>query len=144
MRLRPCAVLLVGLLLAAAPAKDDGAQQEMKKFEGTWVSQKVELDGQTLEDQAIVTMTGDKYVVKVNNETREEGTFKLDPIKKPKAIDSSATAGPGEGKMLHGIYELKGDDLKICLAIAGKDRPTEFSAGSGSGHMLYVFKRDKK
>ena len=65
--------------------------------------------------------------------------MKLDPSKTPKHIDlqhhqSSEPAWPG-------IYELNGDDLKICLDLEGKSRPTEFKTVAGDKRLLLVMKR---
>ena len=43
-----------------------------------------------------------------------------------------------------GIYELKGDDLKICLSLANAPRPTEFSATAKNEQSLMVLKRATK
>jgi hypothetical protein len=39
-----------------------------------------------------------------------------------------------------GIYELKGDTLKVCY---GSERPAEFKTKPDSSQKLYVFKREK-
>jgi hypothetical protein len=53
------------------------------------------------------------------------------------------TEGPEKGNTSLGIYELQGDDLKLCLTITAKDRPTEFAAKPKSGHGFEVLKREK-
>jgi uncharacterized protein (TIGR03067 family) len=76
--------------------------------------------------------------------TSQEGTFQIDPTKKPKWTDSTATSGPDKGKTWQGIYDLEGDVQKVCFAPPGKERPKEFSSKSGSGHLIQVWKREKK
>jgi uncharacterized protein (TIGR03067 family) len=71
------------------------------------------------------------------------GHLTLDPTKEPKTIDLKFTEGPEKGNTSYGIYELKGDDLKLCLTIAGKNRPTSFAAAPKGGHALEVLKREK-
>jgi uncharacterized protein (TIGR03067 family) len=71
-----------------------------------------------------------------------KATYKLEPTKKPKAIDVTYLEGrPDQGKTYPGIYALEGDDLRLCYA-GGKERPTEFATKPGSGLWLYVLKRD--
>jgi uncharacterized protein (TIGR03067 family) len=70
-------------------------------------------------------------------------TYHLSPAKTPKSIDFTPTAGPDKGKPLPGIYELDGDDLKICFGKVGGPRPSGFTTAAGSGHVLVVLKRDR-
>jgi len=73
-----------------------------------------------------------------------EGTVKLDPTKKPKAIDITFTAGERKGQMVLGIYEIEGDTFRVCVARPGDERPAEFSAKAGSGRTLVAYQREKK
>jgi uncharacterized protein (TIGR03067 family) len=67
----------------------------------------------------------------------------LDPDKTPKTIDLTLTGGSNKGKTLAGIYQLDGDNLKVCLFGVGKDRPKEFDTKKGTDGMLLVLKRKK-
>src|SRR5262249_6009598 len=79
--------------------------------------------------------------------------YKLDPTKTPKAID---LIDAKRKDTRPGIYQLEGDDLKICYrmgeAKAREERPKEFNTGpkrdkpsaDGPGLMLLVLKREKK
>jgi uncharacterized protein (TIGR03067 family) len=58
-------------------------------------------------------------------------------------MDVKPVEGQNQGKTLLAIYELEGDDLKICFVESTKDRPTEFSADKDSGRVLHVYKRGK-
>ena len=53
------------------------------------------------------------------------------------------TEGPEKGNTSLGIYQLEGDDLKLCLTITAKDRPAEFAAKPKSGLGIEVLKREK-
>jgi uncharacterized protein (TIGR03067 family) len=67
--------------------------------------------------------------------------FKLDPAKKPKTIDM--TAEKAKQEQVLGIYELKDDDLKLCFAKGGGERPTEFISKAGTNQTVIVLKRVK-
>jgi uncharacterized protein (TIGR03067 family) len=68
----------------------------------------------------------------------------LDPTKTPKEIDIEVASGKYKGVVYLGIYELKGDTLRICFAMPDRPvRPTDFSAGKGSVRALSEFKREK-
>ena len=71
------------------------------------------------------------------------GTYTVDPSVTPKTIDVTFTEGPEAGKTSRGIYELDGDTYKVCVGLAGRDRPEEFASKPGSGHALQVLRREK-
>ena len=111
MRARVLLVMAAGLLLAADKPKDD-AKGDKDKFQGSWKVVSGEHDGVTLPEEKTkeltVTFQDDKVTIRVGDKTEPEQTFKLDPAKKPREIDVTPHA--------KGIYELKGDDLKIRFA----------------------------
>jgi uncharacterized protein (TIGR03067 family) len=141
-------LLLAAGVLTAADAKQE-AKQEIEKLQGTWLLVSGERDGKKFTEDEV---KGAKLIVKGNTwsipgsdvGTGQEGTFTVDPTKKPKQTDSTTGGGPDKGKTWKGIYELKGDTQKVCLAPPGKDRPKEFSSEPGSGHLLQVWKREKE
>ena len=71
----------------------------------------------------------------------EKGTFKLDPSKKPKAMDVTLER-KGKKETALFIYELNGDNLKLCWRKPGGERPTSFTVKDTDGAM--VLKRSKK
>jgi hypothetical protein len=73
----------------------------------------------------------------------QEGTTKLYPDKKPRAMDITATIGANKGKVFLSIYKVDGDTYLSCVAQAGKDRPTEFSSKPGTDHYLFRWQRSK-
>jgi uncharacterized protein (TIGR03067 family) len=148
--MRLCGVLLVAgaALAVAADDKKDDAKDELKKFEGTWQLVSSEHDGEKAPAEEIkkampkAVVKGDKVTLSAGGKTVMEAEFTVDPTKKPKTIDSTATAGPDKGKKTLGIYELDGDNLKICFN--EKERPKEFSAKKGSGNTMDTYTREKK
>jgi uncharacterized protein (TIGR03067 family) len=146
-------ILGLGCLVAAwtigrAGAQDDTSKKELKKLEGTWATVSIEAAGQKVSDEDEIktrklTTKGDKYTLKVGNET-VQGTIEINPTKKPKTIDVKPDSGSNKGKTLLGIYELDGDNLKICLALPGRDRPTAFTTAAENGQQLVVYKRGKR
>jgi len=47
-------------------------------------------------------------------------------------------SGLGNGKKMHGVYEVTADRLKVCYGPADQPRPTKFESAKGSG----VFNED--
>jgi uncharacterized protein (TIGR03067 family) len=56
--------------------------------------------------------------------------IKLDEAKKE--VELTVKDGPRQGKKFHGIYELKGDQLRLCYGPAEKPRPAKFESADGS------------
>ncbi len=146
--MRQCVVLLLaaGLSLAADDRKADPVDKEYARFEGTWQVVSLDVEGMKVPAEAIkearLTIKGKEFTMKDAVATYK-GTFVIDPGKKEKTIDMTFTDGPEKGNTSYGIYELDGDDLKICLTLTGKERPTEFAAKPKSGHGFEVLKREK-
>src|SRR5262249_5468544 len=86
---------------------------------------------------------GDRLTVLQGDKDVDETTIKLDPKKKPAAIDIVPGKGPNKGKVSEGIYAFEGDTLKICTAAPGQKRPTEFKSDRGSRAGLLILKRAK-
>lgn len=141
------ACLLAGVLLSAGAGADDAAK-ELEKLQGTWTVTIVELDGKPATDEqkkrvSQLVVKGDKYTILVDGKKIDGGTLKVDPAKKPKVMDATPEEGPLKGKALAGVYELEGDDMKVCFAQPDKDRPTELKTKAGTLQILFSYKRVK-
>jgi uncharacterized protein (TIGR03067 family) len=144
MKFQALAVLAAGLMLAAdaREAKDDHA-----RIQGAWTVISGERGGKQepaaeLKSSSVV-ITRDRITVR-HKDRAEEMAYKLDPSTKPGHIDLTMIAGPDKDKTAHGIYELSGDQLKICFARPGQERPTGFSTKQNSDQMCFVLKREKR
>ena len=146
-------VLVAGIILAAVTAaeeKKDDVKKDRDALQGNWQAVSSEQGGKDQGDEAkehTLTFEKDTFTVKRGGEVAVKGTFKLDPSKKPKAIDMTITEGrrdDDKGKELHGIYELTKDGLKWCTSMpGGTDRPKEFSTKEGTRDLCVTLKKDK-
>lgn len=68
--------------------------------------------------------------------------FKIDPTTAPACVDLLTTDGAQKDAVIEGIYELKDKQLKLCVRLQGKDRPTEFASPDGSSIVLLKLHRD--
>jgi uncharacterized protein (TIGR03067 family) len=146
-------ILSWGLLnAAAASAKDGRTKDDLDKLRGTWLTVYLVNDGKTVMDEKTppkrgpatkLVYEGYTWMVKVGDKTVAKGTFKIDAAKSPKEIDILDESGKKNEKTKLGIYEIRGDTYKFCLAPAGKARPKEFTSKQGSEHSLGVCKREK-
>lgn len=136
--------IAVALAALTAFARADDA----KSLQGLWKPEKAELAGKSMPDAAINAITlkinGDKYEVTVEGQGPDKGTCKLDTKAKPKRMSISSTEGANKGKTFPAIYEVKGDTLKVCYDLSGKDYPTEFKSAPKSMLYLVTYKRQKK
>jgi uncharacterized protein (TIGR03067 family) len=157
MRFYGVLALTLGLLIVADLAavadrpskkKEDPVREELKKLQGTWRVVSMEQNGAKVfipnpGAAYTVVIKGKSYVFKMGNRVVVQGTFTINPSRKPKTMDCVPSSGSDKGKVQKSIYELRGDTMKECGALAGKNRPTEFAAGRGSGHILAIYKRMK-
>src|SRR5580704_3417103 len=91
-------------------------------LEGTWYVIALEVDGQAMPAgmlaSARIVIRGDAFQ-SFGMGTVYEGKMKLGQSASPKTFDLTFTAGPETGNTNLGIYELAGDDWKLCLATRG-------------------------
>jgi uncharacterized protein (TIGR03067 family) len=125
----------------AKSGKDDA-----KKIQGSWKPVTAELGGKPYPKEALKTMklvlTDGKYAVTIGAQT-DEGTVRLDPAKKPRAMDIVGTKGANQGKEIPVIYELTDTTLRICYDLSGKARPKEFKTKADTQLFLVEYKRQK-
>lgn len=145
-------VLLAVAVAATAAARDDKADAEAKKLNGTWTLASGRVDGKPVSDEdakvTTVTWDGDKASVVSPYQSKDPITAKLtrlDPGKKPAEMDWVRDAGPQKGQTMLAIYEwVDADTYRICFDPACKGRPKGFEAAAGSGHIVHVWKRAKE
>ncbi len=142
-------VLGIALFMVVAPAGAEHAvKKEMAQLEGEWSMVSGEADGASM--PVAMVKTGKRVArdgettISFGGQIYFKARFRIDPTRKPRAIDYTMTEGPTKGKTHLGIYELDGDTAKFCFAAPGKARPTEFTAKEGSRQTLSVWKRIKK
>jgi uncharacterized protein (TIGR03067 family) len=115
-------------------------------LQGAWRASAAELGGKTFPDEVRKTIKlvvkGDKYTVTIGKKV-DQGTVKLNPKAKPKALDLTGTEGPNKGKTIRAIYERDGDTLRVCYDLSGKSRPTKFETREGAPLFLVTWKREK-
>jgi uncharacterized protein (TIGR03067 family) len=145
-------VLAVSLFLGLVVAKDD-TKGDAAPIQGTWKVVSFQEAGRrdppppaALEQMGMrIVISKDRYTVKTKEMT-DARTYKVDPSKSPKWFELEgvkASGGVEVGPNL-GIYELNGDELKLCLGRSGKDRPTSFDPNNDpAADVLLILKREK-
>jgi RNA polymerase sigma factor (sigma-70 family) len=146
---------------------DKARDEERKRLTGTWEQVSFVDDGQDVPlpktGKARLTIAGDgKFTVRVGalrvspvvssavTITGGSGRFVFDPNLSPKWVTVFHEVTPDRALRRdavlpwHGVYELDGDTLRMCLAPPGKERPTRLECKEGSGLSLEVWKRIKE
>jgi RNA polymerase sigma factor (sigma-70 family) len=142
--------------------KETGKEEEdlhpVSKLQGTWVAVSAEANGGPLADKVLMerkptlVISRDRFTATAlldnNGKVNWTGKILLDSTKQPLRFDVldgrlefTKTKGVMKAAGVKGIYELRGDTLKVCY---GSERPTEFKTKPDSSLKLYVLKRQKK
>jgi uncharacterized protein (TIGR03067 family) len=122
------------------PARDD-----LAKMQGTWKRVSMELQGKPRMPDEIKDWTStyrdDELTLYGGKEVYRRGIVTLDASQTPKAMNTWDSDGPFKDQTVPGIYELDGDTMRVCFALPGHPRPTEFTTKHGSGFLYCEFKR---
>src|SRR5262249_26784495 len=102
-------------------------------------------DGHALDNNTVTVakraVDGNEMTVTFGREVYSNANYAVDRSKTPIAIDIYNTQGANAGKVQYGIYELNGNTLKMCIAAAGQDRPSDFTSARGDGRTFVVWAR---
>ena len=141
------ALAFIAAGLAIAAFAGEPTQKDIEAMQGTWTIESFTSDGQDVPQETIQRwrriVAGDRVTWKQNEDILVELRIKFDPAKKPMTLDSTIDSGDAKGQTLLAIYELNGDELRVCFTAPDQSRPTEFSAAQGSGQLMYTAKRVK-
>jgi uncharacterized protein (TIGR03067 family) len=132
----PIVAALLLLPACSQKGRDEQSRKDREALQGEWEIVKAESDGAPPPPGLL---DGERFVFSRDKMTLmgTTGTYELDATKTPRQIDFN----PGS-KRQSGIYELDGDNLKLCVG-QGDDRPSEFKAERGTDYALFILKRKK-
>ncbi len=134
-------VAISGLAFSAVGRADD-----LQAMAGRWTVESAEAGGHAVDSEdlksLVVTIEGDHYSL-TTKDGPDGGTLKLDETKSPKTMDATDTEGENIGKVIRAIYEIMGDTMRVCYALDGSARPTEFATKEGSPWLVVTYRREK-
>jgi RNA polymerase sigma factor (sigma-70 family) len=122
----------------------DVIKQDMANLQGTWHMVGCEEGGKVLAPENVnpndfLTFSGTTFYFK-SGKRGLSGHFTIDPSKSPKWLDQVT---PGAKLVFKGIYDFKGDQLRVFLGAPGGERPTEFKTKEGEKTWLRTYERVK-
>jgi uncharacterized protein (TIGR03067 family) len=139
---RNIALLSLFTIAISLGRADDANGNDLKALQGEWKAQSITAHGNAVPDEQVAktTMTIKDKELTLSVMPDHVSTIVLDVSHKPAWIDVTNT----KKQTLLGIYELKDDTLKICLATPEKMRPIKFESTKEGETALLVLKREKK
>jgi uncharacterized protein (TIGR03067 family) len=130
--------------MAPPPAITASASSESPtEIEGEWLMESAVFNGKPLTPEMMKwckrVSLGNITKVFAGPNTMLDAIFELDPDRGQ--IDYVNRSGENKGKAQTGIYDLRDDRLRICMAAPGKKRPGDFSSSRGDGRSYTVWRR---
>jgi uncharacterized protein (TIGR03067 family) len=97
--------------------QNDLAEAEIKKFTGTWKLTELERDGKMVPASELgdtkLVFQNNQYTYKALKGGRDQGSFKVDPARNPRVMETTLVDGPRRGQTSLRIYTwIDGDTLK--------------------------------
>lgn len=125
-------------------AKEGGGSGDLREIQGTWQVTAAQQNGAPLNPEKVtntmVIVTGNSYRTLAGAQV-DRGTFSIDPAKSPKQMDiKSGTTG----ETLQAIYDVGPEHMRVCYALEGADRPTEFATSTAEPRILLLDYKRKK
>lgn len=117
--------------------------QSLKPLQGTWQVVSAMGNGQLVPKEVWEkkhVITGNNVVVTQHSGETVLLEIEIDPVKAPKTIDAVAQV-EDKAIVIHGIYAVDANELKLCFGSPGKTRPSEFSTKEGDMRSMAVLKR---
>jgi uncharacterized protein (TIGR03067 family) len=118
---------------------------ELQDFQGTWQAVWLAEDGRKMTAEEVkrtrLTISANRYTFHLGDYDLHGVIDRIDRTRNGGAVDFVAEGPGGAGKTCLGLYLLEEDELTVCVAPPGRERPTSFAPKRGSGHSLYLLKK---
>ena len=135
--------VMAGAMVLGAPALKD-VPKPPKTPEGRWTVERWERDGQVWERNSLQgyvviftakTCSTERNGVSLGTETTE--------FRETGGVKQVDFRGDGFAGVKKGIWKVDADTLTLCESEAGGERPTDYTAPTGSKRQLLILKRIK-
>ncbi len=120
---------------------------DVSKLQGTWKITTLEMNGapmpQAMLANAKIVVDGDRFT-SLGMGAEYAGRMSVDASATPKRFSVKFDGdGPESGRTNNAIYELNGDDWRICVEVGGGPAPTAFATQPGDKRALETLVREK-
>jgi uncharacterized protein (TIGR03067 family) len=126
-----------------ATTRSAAAERDYALLTGTWQLTRAVVDGRLVPQDVVrntILITDHntfRFPKASGVGTHPAGTFTVDPIPRPKRVDSIAVGGPHAGQLTLGIYEiLDATHKRACWGRPGRPRPAKFTSFPGDDWTL--------
>src|SRR5262245_26851471 len=154
MTVRVLSVLAVLALVVIQAGADDekkpstreqDARKDLSELQGTWQLESLQTNAKSKVDvkKRTLFIGGELFLVRDGEKVLQAGVLRLTTSRSPRRIDVTVRQGQHADNTMLGIYELKGDTLKVCFDPEGETRPAKFAPKEDTAHFLAVYKRAK-
>ena len=120
---------------------------DLELLQGAWLQMDFEVSGVSNPPDeygalgAVTTFRKNHFEVRtIEGLLLLEGSFELDPLASPKAVDWIDAIGSDAGKRLPAIYRLEGEKFVFVAADEGAPRPNVFRTGPGQTMRTFIRK----
>jgi uncharacterized protein (TIGR03067 family) len=147
------------LVMADPPAAAPAAPTDLSRLQGYWKPLQCDFEGKPqmpadLMKQVTAVFDKSEYFLYFKDSKLDKdgkpiilrlalANVGLDETTAPRTITFEFADGPLKGKKSHGIYEVAGNQLKVCYGPADKPKPTRFDSPAGSGYFNETWVRQK-
>jgi uncharacterized protein (TIGR03067 family) len=144
--------MVIGATLLGLAPQDDAVKAELDRLGGTWQVVGHETDGKPASEEhwrrVLFIFKGDHLTFAGDDILRKKAAkiaIVVDPSTNPHVVDMKIVEGEFKGTTLEGVYEIKGDRLRICFRNEeAKNRPNGFSTEKDANLVLFTLERAKQ
>ena len=138
------ALLIVGTGLIFA--QDDDAKKDLKLLQGAWVMAALEVNSVDVPANKLegteLTITDDRYIVKVKDKLISTAVIELAAKKEPKELNMTPQDGANKDKLHKAIYKIEGDTFKMARGLnPEQERPNQFATWPNTNYFVVTWKK---
>ncbi|MCS7047301.1 MAG: TIGR03067 domain-containing protein [Gemmataceae bacterium] len=137
---------LAGALACLSPSAHDPHAKDLQALQGEWLMAALEINGEHIAaarlEGTVLTIKGNRYIVKVKDRLTAEAIIELDASKDPKELNMTPQDGGNKDKLQKAIYKIAGDTFTMARGLnPEQERPRHFATLPGTNTFVVTWKR---